>query len=40
MNELVIVKDNQIIVSEETINKIKEFQKMNKDRSRLWFLVF
>ena len=28
MNELVIVKNNEIIIEEETINKIKEFQKM------------
>lgn len=28
MNELVIVKNNEIIIEEETINKIKEFQKI------------
>jgi len=27
MNELVTIKDNKIILAEETINKIKEFQK-------------
>lgn len=27
MNELVTIKDNQIILAEETISKIKEFQK-------------
>lgn len=28
MNELVTIKDNQIIISEETIQKIREFEKM------------